>query len=134
MEKAGANACTDVTGFGLLGHLREMTAGSGVDAEIAASEVPRLEEALRWIAADVVPGGTQNNLEHVRPHVDFDDDVPEGERILLADAQTSGGLLIALPEEKAEALLKDLHARGITAAARIGKLTAAGEGRIRVRK
>ncbi|MBN1827364.1 MAG: selenide, water dikinase SelD [Candidatus Eisenbacteria bacterium] len=132
MEAIGASACTDVTGFGLLGHLHEMTAGSGVDAEIRASAVPRLEEALRWIAAGVVPGGTENNLEFVLPHVDFDADVPEGERVLLADAQTSGGLLIALPEKKAGALLEDLRKRGVREAALIGRFTAKGTGRIRV--
>ena len=97
MEETGAHACTDVTGFGLLGHLREMAAGSGLDAEIEAGAVPVLEPARELAAADVVPGGTLDNLEHVSPFVDWSPGLSRVDRLLLADAQTSGGLLIAVP-------------------------------------
>jgi selenide,water dikinase len=132
MEEVGVHACTDVTGFGLLGHLREMAAGSRVDAEIEARAVPVLSPAREMAAADVVPGGSLENLEHVSPFVDWSPGLSRVDRVLLADAQTSGGLLIAVPEERAEALLAALRARGVAAACRIGRFTGAGAGRIRV--
>ncbi len=128
MEETGAHACTDVTGFGLLGHLREMAAASGLDAEIEAGAVPVLEPARELAAADVVPGGTLDNLEHVSPFVDWSSGLSRVDRLLLADAQTSGGLLIAVPPERTEALLAALRARGVTEARRIGRFTAPGEG------
>ena len=132
MLAVGANACTDVTGFGLLGHLREMAAGSGVDVELSASAVPILASARRLAGADVIPGGTRDNLAYVRPHVDFHPTLTETEQLLLSDAQTSGGLLISLPEDRAGQLLEDLHQRGIQHACQFGRVTAAGSGRIRV--
>ena len=133
MVEAGASACTDVTGFGLLGHLREMAAASGVDAEIEAASVPLLPDVRELAAADGVPGGSLENLEHVAPHVDFAPGLSRVDRLLLADAQTSGGLLVALPEKRCEALLSSLRARGVADARRIGRIAGAGTGRIRVR-
>jgi selenophosphate synthase len=83
-------------------------------------------------AADVVPGGSLENLEHVSPFVDWSPGLSRVDRVLLADAQTSGGLLVALPEDRADKLLDALAARGVAAARRIGRFTAAGVGRIRV--
>jgi selenide,water dikinase len=90
---AGVQCATDVTGFGLLGHLLKLCRASGVDAEIDASAVPYLDGARVSAAAGFVPGGSRRNLEWVRPHLDAA--VPEDELLLLADAQTSGGLLVA---------------------------------------
>ena len=132
MEETGAHACTDVTGFGLLGHLREMAAASGLDAEIEAGAVPVLEPARELAAADVVPGGTLDNLEHVSPFIDWSSGLSRVDRLLLADAQTSGGLLIAVARERTEALLEALRSRGVTESRMIGRFTAAGGGRIRV--
>jgi selenium donor protein len=132
MEETGAHACTDVTGFGLLGHLREMAAGSGLDAELEAGAVPVLEPARELAAADVVPGGTLDNLEHVSPFVDWSAGLSRVDRVLLADAQTSGGLLIAVPPERTAALLAALQARGVAESRRIGRFTGPGHGRIRV--
>jgi selenium donor protein len=132
MEEVGAHACTDVTGFGLLGHLREMAAASRLDGEIEAGAVPVLEGAREMAAADVVPGGSLDNLEHVSPFVDWSKDLSRVDRLLLADAQTSGGLLIAVPEERLEALLAALRARGVAAARRVGRFEGAGVGRIHV--
>jgi len=132
MEETDAHACTDVTGFGLLGHLREMAAGSGLDVELEAGAVPVLEPARELAAADVVPGGTLENLEHVSPFVDWAPGLGRVDRLLLADAQTSGGLLIAVPPERAAALLAALRARGVAESRRIGRFTSAGGGRIRV--
>ena len=133
MRKYTVHACTDVTGFGLLGHLHEMTQGSKVDARIALSSVPIIPEARDLAAMDVIPGGTLNNLAYVETHIDFDDKIDHVSRILLADAQTSGGLLISLPAGQAEELLTDLSAKGIEAA-RIGEMTGEGPGRISVVK
>jgi cysteine desulfurase len=132
MEETGAHACTDVTGFGLLGHLREMAVASGVDAELETAAVPVLEGARELAAADVVPGGTLDNLAHVSPFVDWAPGLARVDRLLLADAQTSGGLLIAVPPERAGALLDALRARGVEGSRRIGRFTAAGSGRVRV--
>jgi len=132
MEETGAHACTDVTGFGLLGHLREMAAASGLAAEIEAAAVPVLEPARELAAADVVPGGTLDNLDHVSPFVDWSPGLSRVDRLLLADAQTSGGLLIAVPPERTGTLLAALQARGVAESLRIGRFTAAGAGRIRV--
>ncbi len=132
VEETGAHACTDVTGFGLLGHLREMAAFSGLDAEVEAGAVPVLQPARELAAADVVPGGTLDNLEHVSPFVDWSPGLSRVDRLLLADAQTSGGLLIAVPPERTESLLDALGAHGVEGCRRIGRFTGAGVGRIRV--
>jgi selenide,water dikinase len=92
--KAGAVCATDVTGFGLLGHLHKLARASGVTAEIDAAAVPYLDGARDALAAGFVSGGTRRNLDWVRPHADLSA-VSEDEALLLADAQTSGGLLIA---------------------------------------
>ena len=126
------HACTDVTGFGLLGHLHEMAAGSGVDVVLTAGAVPVLAAAEEFAAAGVVPGGTLNNLDHVQPHVAFGAAVTRTKQILLADAQTSGGLLISLPESECDSLLDALRKAGIGEAARIGRAAGPGKGRITV--
>ena len=109
MVRHGAHAATDVTGFGLLGHLREMAAASGAEAVVRASAVPVLPGARELAAGDHVPGGTRRNQYDLAPHVRWGDADPVT-RLLLADAQTSGGLLIALPRREAEALVEELRA------------------------
>lgn len=130
MLVVGANACTDVTGFGLLGHLHEMAAGSGMDVTISARAVPVLPGALELANAGSISGGTQNNLAHVQDKVTFSSGVPRLVQLLLADAQTSGGLLISLPEEKADGLLTELERRGVKDSAYIGRVTGPGTGQI----
>jgi selenium donor protein len=132
MVEVGAHACTDITGFGLLGHLHEMAAGSGVDVTIHASAVPSLSAAWTFAGADVVPGGTLNNLAYVEPYVTFAPEVSRVEQLILADAQTSGGLLISLPAELRDTLLVALRARGVNEAAVIGQVVGKGAGQIRV--
>lgn len=134
MLKFDASACTDVTGFGLLGHLKELTEGSKVNAEIFAGKVPLLPETENMAAAGVIPGGTKDNRSFVDHCVQFDGAISQTWQYILCDAQTSGGLLIAVPEKNAEALLKDLHSSGIKEACVIGKLTQEGAGTIRVVK
>lgn len=132
MLETGASACTDVTGFGLLGHLREMAAASGLDAQVDAASVPLIEGTRELAAADAVPGGTLENLAHVAAHVDFAPGLSRVDRVLLADAQTSGGLLISVPSERCDALLSALRAKDVAGARRIGRFTGKGRGRIRV--
>src|SRR5207249_4241069 len=95
MVAAGVDAATDITGYGLLGHLREMTAGSGVGARIAFSAVPFLPEVGELAAQDLFPSGSRANFRYLEPFVDYDDRLTPTQRMLLCDAQTSGGLLIA---------------------------------------
>lgn len=132
MLAVGAHACTDVTGFGLLGHLRGMAAGSGVDVTLSVGAVPVLPAAWDLASAGAVPGGTLNNLAHVADHVTFAPGVSHVAQLVLADAQTSGGLLISLPEDRVDAVLAGLRERGVSGAARIGRVTAKGKGRITV--
>jgi selenide, water dikinase len=129
MREAGAEAATDVTGFGLLGHLHRMLLASGVGAEIDAGAVPLLDPRILDLARrDVIPGGTKRNLASVRPHTDFGD-VPDPQRAILADAQTSGGLLIAATREAS--LQAAFRARDVPFA-RIGIVVAGEPGRITV--
>lgn len=135
MVAVGVNACTDVTGYGLLGHLGEMTRGSGVGARLHARAVPVMQAARDLIDADIniVPGGSKNNLSYAMSFVNFEPTLTEAERLTLADAQTSGGLLISVPEEKADELEKALHESGAITAARIGIMEAEDDtGRIDV--
>lgn len=126
------HACTDVTGFGLLGHLKELTIGSKVNATIYAESVPIIPEARELAAADVIPGGTRANMDYVAPYVRWDDAVSEIDRVLLCDAQTSGGLILAVPQNEKDALLADLLGRGLAEARIIGEMTGAGKGVISV--
>ena len=134
MARFPVNACTDVTGFGLLGHLLEMTSASSVEAEVWLEEIPLLKEALNLATAGFVPGGTKDNLEHVSDSTTWESAIAASERLLMCDAQTSGGLLISLPEKEAAALLVELHDTGIESAAVIGRVTGNGEGNIHIQR
>jgi selenide,water dikinase len=127
----GVRAATDVTGFGLLGHLSNLTRASGVAAEIRVDRLPLLPGALALAREGVVPGGTTRNLENAT-NVTFADGIGEAERLLCADAQTSGGLLLAVPPDRREALLAALLRAGTPAAVEIGRLFAGPAGAIRV--
>jgi selenide, water dikinase len=131
MLEVGVHAATDVTGFGLLGHLREMTTGSGVGAELVFGSIPFLEEARELAAEGAIAGGTRRNLAAVLGFVDFGD-LDETEQLLVADAQTSGGLLIAVQPERLNNLLARLRERGTPAASHIGRLTDDLTGSIRI--
>jgi selenide,water dikinase len=132
-REAGVTAGTDVTGYGLLGHLYELAAASGVEAEVWGSEVPVLMPRVRELAAQgVVPGGTRKNLRFIEEHADFADALTPEDRLVLADAQTSGGLLLAVAEDHVSALIQGLKRRGTPAAARIGRLLPGTPGRLHV--
>jgi selenium donor protein len=116
------SACTDVSGFGLLGHLKEMIRGSHTGAEIDHKKVPVLPMTWELAAMNMIPGGTRNNLQFVEDIVDWDEGVPELAKIILADAQTSGGLLITLPEKKADKFIAQCRLAGISDAVVIGSI------------
>jgi selenide,water dikinase len=128
---AGVRAATDVTGFGLLGHLHRMLAASGAAARIGAAAVPLLPGAAELAAAGFVSGGTRANTDRMRGFAVLDPAVPPELAVLLHDAQTSGGLLLAAPRQAAPALLADLRARDLPAAL-IGEVVAGEPGHIDV--
>jgi selenide,water dikinase len=125
------HAATDITGYGLLGHLRNMTKSSGMDVSLSLARVPVLDAAWRYHDADIVPGGTRANARWLDDVVDYQAETAHA-RLVLCDAQTSGGLLLAVPAHEAPALVAALLARGVPAAADLGEVMAAGPGRIRV--
>jgi selenide,water dikinase len=130
MTEIGVSACTDVTGFGLLGHLQIALGHAGLSAAIDAAAVPFLHGTLELARAGMVPSGTRANLAFVEPGVDWGD-LDEAEGLALADAQTSGGLLIAAGKDRAERLRARLGERG-TVAALIGTVGEGPAGEIRI--
>jgi selenide, water dikinase len=128
---AGVRAATDVTGFGLLGHLHRMLAASAAAARVWAAAVPLLPGAADLAAAGFVSGGTRANTERMRPVTSLDAAVPAELAVLLHDAQTSGGLLLATPAAAASALLGDLGACGLPAAV-VGEVVPGVSGHIDV--
>jgi selenide, water dikinase len=130
--EVGVHAATDITGFGLLGHLRELCVASGVGARIDSGAVPVIDGVRDLLDAGMVAGGTQRNHAFVAPDVEFGS-LPGREQLLLADAQTSGGLLLAVAGERADELVAACEARGTLAAAVIGDITGDGPGKITLR-
>ena len=130
MLEAKAHACTDVTGFGLIGHLAEMAASSGVDVEIVWDDVPLLPGVLECAEAGILPGGIERNRESSASAVTLRKGAVPLMLDVLLDPQTSGGLLIVLPEKKAAALVAKLKAAGMEDSAVIGRVIGKGEGRI----
>lgn len=130
MQEVGVHACTDVTGFGLLGHASEMVRETAVGMKVRASAVPFFPEVSRYAAMGLVPGGTRRN------RVFFSQWVEEGGQVdpvlldILFDPQTSGGLLIAVPPGKAGRLLEGLEAKGIQGAAVIGEVVPDPAGKV----
>jgi cysteine desulfurase len=133
MLEVGAHACTDVTGFGLLGHLKEMTRASKVDAVIYASKVPVIKEAWDLAATGAIPGGTLSNLDFVSDTVEWDKSISRTQQLILCDAQTSGGLIIVVPADKKEKMLKAFKKKGIAETAHIGDFAQTGEGKVKVK-
>ena len=129
MASVGVHACVDVTGFGLLGHLRGMTRASGVAASISFDSIPFIPGAAQLAEDGVAPGGTHRNLDSLQADVSWDDSMTDVQKILLADAQTSGGLLISVADEATGALLSALRTRGVETRAVIGHIAEyGGEG------
>ncbi len=133
MGQFEVHACTDITGFGLMGHLNSMAAASKVNVELAWDDIPLLPGVLDCVAAGIVPGAVERNRESSGDALAAIDGVLPAWIDILFDAQTSGGLLISLPGGAAEALVARLRAEGMEEAAVIGRVVAEGTGRIIVR-
>ncbi len=125
--KFKVNALTDVTGFGLLGHLLEMMTGAKCRAALALERIPIIQEVPALAAQGVVPGGTKSNLAHVKKRVRFPEGLPEEIQWVLADAQTNGGLLASVPAKDARKALIALEKAGVDAAL-IGEVSAGRPG------
>ncbi len=126
------HAVTDVTGFGLLGHLREMLVASSVAAEIDVPRVPVIDGVHDLVAAGMIAGGTRRNHAFVTPDVEWNG-LPEQEQLLLADAQTSGGLLVAVDAGAADELVTQLRTRGALAHAVVGRVVEGSPGRVTIK-
>lgn len=122
MVELNSHACTDITGFGLLGHAAEMARGCGLSFRLFYSSLPILDGVREYAARGLVPGGAYCNERHFGREVFIAPQVPEVERIILFDPQTSGGLLIALPRAKGEQLLQSLKEKGIAGASLVGEV------------
>ena len=133
MVKFGAHACTDVTGFSLMGHLAEMALSSGVDVEIIWDDIPLFPGVLEYVAAGILPGAIERNKESCSDRIVASDALPQEMVDMCYDAQTSGGLLIAIAESDAGSLLKALHKDGISAAAIVGRVSAKGSGLVHIK-
>jgi selenide,water dikinase len=123
MVRVGPHAATDVTGFGLLGHLYEILAASGVGAEIDARALPILPMAEEYAAQGIGTGGGRKNRQYLEQNLRLHPAVPESRQGVMFDPQTSGGLLIAVAPEKTRRLLEELEAEGVPVRAVVGKIT-----------
>jgi cysteine desulfurase len=132
MQQHHVRACTDITGFGLLGHLLGMVKGSKIKAVIHAENVPFFDGVLELVTGGILPGGTKNNFEYTRPFVHYAENISAVRQMMLNDAQTSGGLLIALPASEAKRFIQALHAAGVTSAVSIGEVAASTKPQIEV--
>ena len=132
MRDVGVHACSDVTGFGLLGHAAEMAGGSGVTIVLEAAKLPLLPGARRLAEHGSLTGGCKRNRDYLKDKISVDRSIPAGLLEVALDPQTSGGLLIALPEARAAEAIASLHARGIKAAAIVGYATAREDVSVRL--
>ena len=132
MQEVGVDACTDITGFGLLGHASQLAENSQVGIKFYHTSVPYFPEAIAFARQGLCPGGLYRNREFYSGRVEFAAGVPEDIQLILFDAQTSGGLLILLAPESAQLLLDRLHGAGVTDAAIIGEVVDSPVGGILV--
>ena len=132
MVKYGAHACTDVTGFSLCGHLSEMALSSGVDVDVIWDKIPLFPGVLEYASAGILPGAIERNKESCSKCIVAVESLPQEMVDICYDAQTSGGLLIAIAQKDADDFLKALHDEGVSAAAIIGKVSAKGSGLVHI--
>ncbi len=131
MMEVGVNACTDVTGYGLLGHLLEMTKGSNVSAAVNFNSVNFIDGSKELAYDGVVPGGTKRNFDYVKDSISFSKGIDQTQKYLLADAQTSGGLLISVSKDKIDELDSKLTDGGCSSM-KIGEIKEYNDHRIEV--
>ena len=131
MENYQVNACTDITGFGLLRHTMEIAKGGNVGVTISNKDVPVLSKARELAEKHVIPGGTYKNHSWLADDIDYSSDISKLDQLILCDAVTSGGLLISVPADEADALQRDLLERNVQSSI-VGEVTSENAGRIRV--
>ncbi len=131
MEGYTVHACTDVTGFGLLGHTLEIAKGSQVGVTVSSKDVPVLSKTRELAEQNIIPGGTRKNHQWLAENIDYEPSVSEIDQLILCDAVTSGGLLISVPEAEAESLQQELKDNHVQSAI-IGEVTSENKGRIHV--
>jgi selenium donor protein len=131
MLSYATHACTDVTGFGLLGHLYEMVSGSGVTAVVNLESIPIMDDCIEFIGMDMFPGGSKRNYEYYSPHVEWPPGIGSGMKYLIADAQTNGGLLISMPEPDAVKYLEEIK-HSVVDACIIGYIKEPGKSPIQI--
>lgn len=122
MERVGVHACTDITGFGLIGHVYELASGSGMKVKIDSSKVPLFHKTMKLIEEKAVPGGARSNMEHFSKWVSVKEHVSKNLKTALYDPQTSGGLLIAVAKDKVDLLINELQAQACLCANVIGEV------------
>jgi selenide,water dikinase len=133
MMDVGVHACTDVTGFGLMGHLMSMMKASNTTANIVFADVPVIEGTWNLLDQGIVPGGTMRNKSSVDSSINWFDGITEQAQLLLCDAQTSGGFFISVSQDKSDLLLDKLHKSGILDATVIGKVDDQEEALINIK-
>jgi selenide,water dikinase len=134
IARHGAHALTDVTGFGLLGHLRNMVSASKVSARVYLDRVPVLAPAWDYVREGIAPGGTHANYQFLTDFVTYGRDLSKEEKLVLCDAQTSGGLLAAVAPDQANSMLASLQIAGVPTACLIGEIESGSPGRISVER
>ncbi len=122
MSRFDVHACTDVTGFGLIGHLAEMVCGSGLSALVFSDHVPVITEALEFAAMGLIPAGAYKNREFRESMIDFSETVERSRQDVLVDPQTSGGMLISIGSVQADNLVEALQDAGMDDTAQIGEV------------
>lgn len=133
MMEVDVHACTDVTGFGLLGHACEMIEGTDVGMVIHSATVPLLPETEGYARMGLIPAGTIRNRDFRLPMIELATEISDEKLLILFDAQTSGGLLISVPGQEADMLLQRMHEEGIEEATLIGEVTAESKGKVTVK-
>ena len=134
MEGLDVHAATDVTGYGLLGHAYEMMDASGTTGEFDVSKIPLLSSARRLAGRGIAPDGSRVNVRNLKPRAAISAGVTDEDFLLLCDAQTSGGLLVALPESSAATYVARCRERGACETAVVGRVVEKGEKLLRIRK
>jgi selenide,water dikinase len=130
MSRFDVHACTDVTGFGLIGHLAEMVCGSSMSVRIFSEQVPMIPEALEFASMGLIPAGAYRNREFRESMISFDEAVERSRQDILADPQTSGGLLIAINAHQAKELIVSLKDAGMGDVSQIGEIQSGPEEKI----
>jgi len=128
------HACTDVTGFGLMGHLHEMTHPGAINAEVYAESIPLINGTWEYASANLIPGGTRDNLSYLQEHLIWSEGISQTQKLILCDAQTSGGLLFAIAPEYQQQILDQLREASVSQAQIIGSFTRKDTGTITIKK